>query len=158
MNPLPSLLVLIFLATPAAAQNGLDNLASVVTLSGTCEAFVARGADRTALCTGHVINSAHSDGRSGFTFVVGGEAIDFAGDDSAAVGDRAVLHVDTMIVARTDAAGPPRPEIIRARGECSYTNPYAGISRIDCTATTDQGEFRVRFHSDGTPPSGGPAK
>ena len=146
-------------ASPGFPQGGLDNLASVVTLDGRCVELVVRGADASADCAGHLINSAHTDGRSGFTFFrVGREAIDFAGQDSAAVGDSATLHVDMIVIARTDTAGPPRPQTIAARGECTYTTPYIGVATIRCTAATAQGRFSVLFRSDGRPPAGGRVK
>jgi hypothetical protein len=139
-------------ARPALAQNGLDNLAAVATLRGECVRLVVRG--RTQPCGAQIINSAHTDGRSGFSFFTDGEVVDFAGQDSAAVGDRATLHVDTMILARTDTPGPPRPQTISAHGTCTYTNPYAGVATIACNAITPQGEFSALFRSDGHPPSG----
>lgn len=151
-------LAVAFLAAPAAAQNGLDNLAAVATLNGSCEQLVVRGQDLTAQCAGHLINNAHTDGRSGFNFFIGDRVIDFVGNDSAFVGDHATLHVDTILVTRTDAGTTPRPENILARGECTYTNPFAGVATIICAATTAQGDFRVRFRSDGNPPGGGRVK
>jgi hypothetical protein len=139
-------------ASSAAAQGGLDNLASVATLRGRCVRLVVRGAEARP-CGAQIINTAHTDGRSGFSFFTDGEVIDFAGQDSAAVGDRATLEVDTMIVARTDTRGPLRPRTISARGTCTYTNPYAGVATITCTAVTSEGEFSALFRSDGNPPN-----
>ena len=153
---LPILLTL--LATPAAAQNGLDNLASVATLEGTCEQLVVRGEDVTAQCAGHLINTSHTDGRSGFDFLTPGRIVDFVGQDGAAVGDSATLHVDTILIARADSQAPARPESIPARGTCTYTNPYAGVSTIVCAAETAEGAFRARFRSNGQPPGGTRAK
>jgi hypothetical protein len=143
----------LFAASPASSQNGLDNLSSVATMNGACERLVVRGADITSQCQGHVINSAHTDGRSGFAFFQAGSAvISFAGQDSAAVGDRATLHVDMVLIAAADSAQVPKPEVIPASGACEYTNPYAGVSTVTCTATTSQGEFRALFRSDGREP------
>jgi len=145
------------LAAPpaAAAQGGLDNLASLATMTGTCASLVVRGADVTNACEGRVLNSAHTDGRSGFAFIQGRSAIvSFAGQDSAAIGDRATLHVDMVLVARTDSGAAPKPEILRATGECTYTNPYIGVSTIICRAATSEGAFSATFRSDGRPPEG----
>ena len=144
-------------AGPAPAQGGLDNLASVAILRGQCVSLVVRGAAGRP-CGAQILNSAHSDGRSGFSFFTDGEVVDFVGQDSAAVGDRATLQVDTKIVARTDTHGPLRPHLIRASGTCTYTNPYAGVATITCTAATPEGEFSALFRSDGNPPGGGRVK
>jgi hypothetical protein len=139
-------------AAPAASQGGLDNLATVAIMHGTCERLVVRGADHSRGCDGRIINSAHTDGRSGFAFIDSGAVLSFAGQDSAAVGDRATLHVDQVLVSRTDSGKPPTPENIPASGTCEYTNPYAGVSTITCAATTGQGAFGAAFRSDGRPP------
>ena len=145
-------------ATPTTAQNGLDNLASVATLEGTCEQLVVAGRDVAAECAGHLINSAHTDGRSGFSFFAAGRVVDFVGADSAYVGNSATLHVDTILIAHAQGPTPPRPENMPARGTCTYTNPYAGVATILCAADTAQGPFRVRFRSNGNPPGGGRVK
>ena len=157
-NILAAAALALFAAAPAAAQRGLNNLASVATLEGRCELLVVGGTDVTAQCAGHLINSAHTDGRSGFSFFTPGRMVDFVGADSAYVGDRATLHVDTILVARTNTEVLPPPHSIRARGECTYTNPFAGISTIICAADTAEGAFRVRFRSNGDPPGGGRRK
>ena len=138
--------------SPASAQGGLDNLVAIATMSGTCERLALPDRDLTRECAGRIGNSIHGDGRSGFAFFSGHAVISFAGQDSAAVGDRATLHVDEILITRTDPGSAPRPEIISAAGTCIYTNPYAGVATITCEAAARQGRYSAHFRSDGRPP------
>ena len=140
-------------ASPAPAQSGLDNLVAIAGMTGTCERLALPDRDLTGTCEGRILNSAHSDGRSGFAFFSAHAVISFAGQDSAAVGDRATLHVDEILISRTDTGATPRPEIIPATGTCEYTNPYAGVSTVTCDAAGRQGHYSGHFRSDGHPPN-----
>ena len=139
-------------AGAAPAQNGLDNLVGIATMTGSCERMALPDRDLTRECAGRIGNSVHGDGRSGFAFFTDRAVISFAGQDSAAIGDRATLHVDEVIISRTDTGATPRPQVIRATGACIYTNPYAGVSTITCDAAAREGRYSARFRSDGRPP------
>jgi hypothetical protein len=77
--------------------------------------------------------------------------VSFYGLDSKAVGDKAVLHVDTILVTPEGPAPVARRK--RATGRCTYTNPYAGPSHIQCSAKAEGKSYEALFVSDGTPPN-----
>lgn len=76
--------------------------------------------------------------------------ISFYGLDSKAVGDRATLRIEKLtlnLMMGTPSTGGP------ATGVCTYTNPYAGPSLIECSALSSGREFKATFVSDGNAPN-----
>ena len=146
-------------AAPAAAappanpfdKVPVENLAAMAFVKGSCSRLVIAGRDDSARCQATIVNDAWKNGRSSFIFSARGWGmVSFYGVDSKAVGDQAVLHVDTILVTRERPA--PVPTRVRATGRCTYTNPYAGPSHIDCSATAGGKSYEGVFVSDGTPP------
>lgn len=137
---------------PALVAAGeLDNLATLATMDGTCHKLVIGGADATALCEPKVLNAAYKNGKSSFTFVAGDKAVvGFYGSDSRAQGNKAVLQVEAITLNLMMG----RPSTMEAAtGTCSYTNPYAGPSLIQCSAISSDMTFSANFVSNGEEPA-----
>jgi hypothetical protein len=129
----------------------MENLAAIAFMKGKCGRLVIAGRDRTARCQEAIVNDAWKNGRSSFIFSAKGWGmVSFYGVDSKAVGDEAVLHLDTILITLEGPA--PVARQIRATGRCTYTNPYTGPSRIHCAATAGGKRYEAAFVSDGTPP------
>ena len=135
--------------TAVSAQN-LDNLASLAIMSGKCHKLVIGGADASAHCKPMVTNTAYRTGKSSFTFVAGESAIvGFFGADSRAERDKAVLKVEQItlnLMMGTPSTMAP------ATGTCTYTNPYAGPSLLQCSAISGGKTYSATFVSDGRAP------
>lgn len=135
--------------TAVAAQN-LDNLASLATMGGKCHKLVIGGADASARCNPMIVNTSYKTGKSSFAFVAGESAIvGFFGTDSRAVGDKAVLRVEQItlnLMMGTPSTMAP------ATGTCTYTNPYAGPSLVQCSAVSGGKTYLATFVSDGRAP------
>jgi hypothetical protein len=116
---------------------------AVGTLSGSCEKLLIAGKD-TASCGAVLLNTTYRDSRSGFYFVTrDGAALTFSGIGKQQVkphADRAVQPIDLIIFGFQGIH-----EKQRAVGECDFTNPHNGPSRIICRATTDKGTFGADF-------------
>ena len=138
--------------TPATAQgSNFDNLHAIAMMDGKCAQLTFAGQDGTQRCEGKITNTVYKTGRSGFTFLIGDLAvITFSGADSPAKGDQATVRLDKVIFTLIGTG--TKPNVIPASGSCTYTNPYAGPSRINCSATTGDGKFSGSFVSNGQPP------
>jgi len=149
---LPAIIAGLSLAGAAhAASSPLDYVA---TMNGTCSHLVYGGRDGSKACVPKVVNDVHKDGRTGFTFLVGDIAvITFSGvapqvkDDANTV----TQPLDEVVLTLTGPGAAPKT--VKAAGSCTYTNPYAGPGKVDCTAHTSQGSFEASFVSDGQTPS-----
>jgi hypothetical protein len=145
-------LALSALQTAAQARDpGLSSLHAIAIMNGTCKQLTIADKDASSGCEGKLTNTIYKTGRSGFTFLVGDLAVvTFSGADSAAKGNSATIHLDkvifTLIGTGTD------PNVIRATGTCTYTNPYVGPSHVTCSASTKSGRFSAAFVSNGQPP------
>ena len=110
------------------------------------------GLDQTeAIAVGaQLINIAYVSGESSFMIAVGdGNMVSFFGRDSTAVGNAA-----TIAISRITATFGDDTTSLSARGQCRYTNPYAGVSTVTCNATTARGlRYSLVFRSDGNPPT-----
>ena len=137
-------------AAPAAQQGDVSGT-TLAFLRGTCSALVVGGVDKTSECKASLINSAYKTGNSSFMFGLGDKAVvSFFGRDTAAVGDRATIHlmrVSVNVGGRMEDAMSSD-----VSGKCDYTNPYEGKAQIICEAEGKKGKFRAVFTSDGTPP------
>jgi hypothetical protein len=119
-------------------------------LVGKCERLHTPQGDRSATCQGWIINMAYRSGRSQFMVMAGeDESLSFGGVDSPAKGDTAELAIDYVLIVKGKDAAQTRRNAI---GTCTYTNPYAGPSQINCKAKTANGTFELHFVSDGSPP------
>ena len=153
MNLVTRLLGLaVFAAGPATAQDqGFDNLHAIAIMDGKCSSLVIADKPATHQCVGKITNSMYKTGRSGFIFTAGDVAVvTFSGADSPAKGDQANIRLDKVIFTLIGTGTPPN--VIAAKGTCTYTNPYAGPSRINCSATTEAGRFSGSFVSNGREP------
>lgn len=140
------------LASEAEAQTGdMKNLAGIAILNGSCTQLTVGGKDATHACEGKITNTMYKTGRTGFIFMVGDLAVvTFSGADSPAKGDHASVRLDKIIFTLVGTG--TAPNVIPATGSCSYTNPYAGPSRINCSASTKDGKFSGSFVSNGAEP------
>jgi len=137
---------------PAVAGDDANASAKVYTLDGTCSALTFNNNDRTKDCKGSIVNATYAGGKSSFMFTIGDQAIvSFYGKDSQAKGDVATLDIEQIGIVRI--GGDTAPTHLPAKGKCTYTNPYAGASHIDCTAKIGSNmAFVASFVSDGKPP------
>ena len=136
-------------AAPAPGQD-LSNLQSMVFLTGSCERLVVAGRDATAGCRGVVLNLNYRTGRTSFAFTEGdARMVSFSGMGTRAEGDVARHALDAITIAEGPEAAV---ESLAATGSCEYSNPYAGRSYVRCTASTEAGDYRADFTSDGQPP------
>jgi hypothetical protein len=140
------------MAEPASAQEqGFANLHAIALMDGKCTSLVIADKPATHNCTGKITNSMYKTGRSGFIFTAGDLAVvTFSGADSPAKGNQATVRLDKVIFTLIGTG--TEPNVMPAKGSCTYTNPYAGPSRINCTATTEAGRFSGSFVSDGREP------
>jgi hypothetical protein len=138
--------------TPAKAQDrDLRHLQAVAILNGNCTQLSFAGKDATRACVGKITNTMYKTGRTGFVFMAGDLAvITFSGADNPAQGDQATVRLDKVIFTLVGTG--TEPNVIPATGNCRYTNPYAGPSRITCSASTKDGKFSGAFVSDGAEP------
>lgn len=129
-------------------------LSSIAMMNGRCTGLMFGGKDGSRVCGPKVVNTVYRDGRTGFTFVVGDIAVvTFSGSASQVkdTADIATQPLDKVIFTLTGTGTPPNA--LKAAGVCTFSNPYAGVSTIDCTAHTSSGIFRASFVSDGKEPS-----
>ena len=138
-------------ALAVAQSSNMRNLHAVAFLNGKCTQLTFAGKDGTRACVGKITNTMYKTGRTGFVFMFGDHAlITFSGADSPARGDQATVRLDKVIFALIGTG--TEPNVIPATGICTYTNPYAGPSRINCSASTKVGKFSGAFVSDGAEP------
>lgn len=117
-------------------------------VSGACDKLVLAGDDATGRCEGKVLNTAYPDNHSSFMFVAEKTVVSFYGYDHLAKGDKAKLDVQKITVSEGGAPTTSKP----AKGTCTYTNPYAGPSVIQCSAKSEGKTYAASFTSDGKPP------
>lgn len=119
-------------------------------MNGKCHKFTFAGAEATPLCEGKILNVTYPDGHSSFMFTLKDKAlVSFYGLDARAIGDKATLRIQKLtlnLLMGTPSTGSP------ASGECTYTNPYAGPSLVQCRATVGTRRFEATFVSDGNEP------
>ncbi|MDB5669713.1 MAG: hypothetical protein JWO25_672 [Alphaproteobacteria bacterium] len=134
--------------SPLAAK---DEIATISVLTGECQKLVVGGVDQSSICAGRTANFAYRSGHSSFQFA-GGDvvAIGFYGTDHEAQGDEAFITVERLSL--NAMKGSPSTSI-PASGKCSYTNPYAGPSRIQCSAISSGKVYSATFVSDGGEPA-----
>jgi len=136
----------------AAPGDGLSGL-KMAMMKGACTQLIVGGKDLTGQCKPSLINNAYRSGRSSFMFGLGEDKmVSFFGVDSQAMGDQAILTVDEIGVATGHSDGTAQRKAHKVKGSCTYTNPYAGPSRIHCAADGFDGHYAVEFVSDGRPP------
>jgi hypothetical protein len=138
-------------SAPAKSSGNLDNLAGLAMLNGTCSKLVVAGHDESEACVGKLSNTIYRTGRTGFVFVAGDTAVvTFSGMDTPVKGDVGSVRLDHVIFGLMGTGTDPNS--LTATGSCRYTNPYAGPSHVDCTASTKIGRFSASFVSDGEGP------
>lgn len=145
---------LAFVLLPPAAEaqdRELSNLHAIAIMQGTCHRLVIGEKDASSNCESKLTNTMYKTGRSGFTFLVGDLAVvTFSGADSPAKGNSASIRLDKVIFTLIGTG--TEPNVVPATGTCTYTNPYAGPSRVHCSASTESGRFSGSFVSNGQPP------
>lgn len=120
-------------------------------MNGTCHKFIMNGEDVTEFCEGNIVNIAYSDGHSSFMFLLKDKAlISFFGTDSRAIGNKATIKIEKLTINLL--MGVP-PTGAAASGLCTYSNPYAGPSLVECEALLNGHPFKATFVSDGNEPS-----
>ncbi len=123
----------------------------LATMDGTCHKFIMNGDDVTEFCEGKIVNVAYPDGHSSFMFLLKDKAlISFYGTDSRAIGNKASIRVEKITINLLLGI-PPTGDA--ATGVCTYSNPYAGPSLVECEASLNGHVFKVTFVSDGREPS-----
>jgi hypothetical protein len=120
-------------------------------LTGTCKRLLTPEGDQTRLCDPEVINLVLRSGNSSFIATTKGKGgISFRGKDSPAKGDVASLKVFMILLS----GNGPTPAIeVKAKGQCTYTNPNKGPVNVECLAKTSKGAYQLSFVSDGVWPS-----
>lgn len=136
----------------AMLQSGDDVAAridTIATLNGTCQSLIVADDNHNDVCGSQLANVAYRNGESNFMVDIGnGNRVSFFGQDSAAVDGAAVITLSRVTVA----LGREMNSYV-ARGQCRYTNPYAGVSTVVCNATADGHRYHLTFRSDGRPPN-----
>lgn len=136
---------------PVTAEAQAPKVTGVMILKGACKKLTVNGKNRTADCTGKLLNTDYSNGRTGFYFVTNqGMAVTFStrGDKQVhSDADTAIAPVDMVIVG-----GEGRSEKISATGTCKFVNPYKGPAPVECRAESASGLFEASFVSDGGKP------
>jgi hypothetical protein len=142
--------ILSFGMSTASAQQQAANRAVIGTMNGKCHKLLIGAADASSICEDKIINVAYLTGKSSFQFIAKDRAVvGFFGSDDKAMGDNAVLSVEQ--ISLNMLMGTPST-ISAASGTCTYSNPYAGPSLIQCSAKTTEGRFEATFVSDGQEP------
>lgn len=123
---------------------------NVFVLHGTCSRLMTPDGDQTSSCGSDLTNMAFSSGNSSFIATVTDKgSVSFRGRDSAAQGDLATIKLDTIILTGADVSNITS---IKARGQCTYTNPNKWPVRVECEASTPRGKYELSFVSDGVWP------
>jgi hypothetical protein len=122
---------------------------STYKINGTCNRLLSPEGDQTAECDKELINVAFPSGNSSFIATTRKGGVSFRGRDSAAKGDVATIRL-TSVILTTDLSTPPVE--IKAKGQCTYTNPNKGPIHVDCSADTANGKYELSFVSDGVWP------
>ena len=137
-------------ASAPSEQSVADRIDNIATLGGQCQSLVVANDNHNDVCGAQLINIAYVSGESSFMIAVGdGNMVSFFGRDSTAVGNAA-----TIAISRITATFGDDTTSLSARGQCRYTNPYAGVSTVTCNATTARGlRYSLVFRSDGNPPT-----
>ena len=145
---------LLAMGSTATAQTDFEKMLSNVrtfNINGTCNRLVTPEGDQTQICDAQLLNMAFPSGNSSFIATMKDKGgISFRGRDSAAAGDIATIKLDTIILTGKDLSSPP--VTIKAKGECTYTNPNKGPIHVDCSADTARGKYELSFVSDGVWP------
>ena len=140
-------LVLFLLAAGPASAQGLDNMQTLVSASGSCPVFSV-GSERYS-CSGFIYTK-FRNGRVSFTFPMADTAISFSGGrDSQPSLDNYVLFVDAIRIS----AGRGEVRSFQASGRCRMNASDDGlvIHSLSCIAETDSREMRIEFRGDGKP-------
>jgi hypothetical protein len=152
-RPFTLLLIGTIAATAATSSDaqGIKDLTNIVFLNGQCTELRIGSKDARSGCTGKIFNTIYRTGRTGFTFMMGEQAVvTFSGFGKPAVGNRGFSTLDRVLLKWTGSEG--EREALLATGTCSFTNPYAGPSHIKCKAFTKRGTISASFVSDGKEP------
>lgn len=141
-------LALTLVASPAQTQN-----VTMATMAGSCANLTIGKHSYRKRCEPIIMNTAYPDGRIGFYFVLaGGKVITFSGMDGENPSvDTDVTHLDRVVI---NLKGPSqKPDVVNAKGTCTYGNPYKGISTVHCSGNLKDGrKFDAVFITDGAEP------
>ena len=155
-NPVKQALILsaylLAFAPTAKAENPMTDLMSI---SGTCENITLYGRHEERKCKG-AMNILYKDGRSGFYFVGDNMILTFSGDGDQQVrkgANNSTQSIDLVLLNNPQTGDPDKPEKLLAIGKCSFENPFLGKpTLLQCSATTERGEFEATFMHDGSEP------
>jgi hypothetical protein len=124
-------------------------------LNGNCIEVKMPNLSSATSCS-KAINVIHSTGRSGFYFVLANDMVitfSGAGSRNERGGNTDTQLVDLILVNK-GGANASRPDEVKAKGACTFSNPFRGIpTNIKCTAQTELGLFQISFAHDGSAPT-----
>lgn len=135
---------------PSSAPHG-----EAYVMTGQCTYLSIRGSDVSGKCENLLESHTLTNGRVGFTFVGGDVAtIVFSGlgAHQVTLSSRSASQPVDRVTFTLLGMGLA-PNILKATGECSYSDPFSGRATIRCTAKTSVGEFGAEFETDGREPS-----
>lgn len=134
-----------------AKAEDIKDLTAIVFLKGKCGNLMIADEEFSRGCQAKIMNTVYKSGRTGFTFFHGDfDLFTFSGVDNPAIGNRASVSLDRVLLA---PGGKEEDQVrLLATGTCTYTNPYAGPSHVNCRAFTKLGTITASFVSDGQEP------
>lgn len=139
-----------------ASGHIIRKITGLIDVTGHCLKYETPLSGVRGRCAGNVMNEQFNDGMESFGYIIRGRTeqdaiiISFMGNGHQEVHmgvDHVTFPVDSVFVTSKNIATS-----LAAVGTCSYGNPYSAPAPINCEAKTNQGEFKVRFETDGKPP------
>ncbi|WEX76852.1 hypothetical protein PYH37_005201 [Sinorhizobium numidicum] len=104
-------------------------------------------------CSGKIVQTIYSTGRTGFTVVIGDKgAVTFSGLEGAKPdADTQLQSLDRIILNLGIEGVPPSSKAVA--GNCAYSNPYRGPTTVSCQGVdAANGAYLLQFRTDGSPP------
>lgn len=144
--------VALIAAVPAGAmaQDKPPGLVSLLQVSGKCLKVSVARQEMGEGCTGQMGIAVYADGRVGFHFMMRNNHIFSISGVEGAQG-RSGVKVDRVVF--NDAIEVNKPEVITARGNCTYGDPFGGRMTVRCTGVIGNAQdFVASFQTDGKAP------
>lgn len=137
-------------ATGTMAQEKPQGLVRLLQVSGKCLKVSVARQEMGEGCTGQMGIAVYADGRVGFHFMMRNNHIFSISGVEGAQG-RAGVKVDRVVF--NDAIEVNKPQVITARGNCTYGDPFGGRMTIRCTGVIGNAQdFVASFQTDGKAP------
>lgn len=133
-----------------AADEAPPGLVALLKVTGEClDISVARQKLGDG-CTGELGMAVYADGRTGFHFMMRNGHI-FSVSGLHAENGRNSVKIDRVVF--NTGIEVNKPDVIVARGHCSYGDPYRGRMTVRCSGTIGRAQdFIASFETDGKPP------